>query len=215
VNSLSEIIRIKKYKSIIFDFDGVIIDSNNIKKNAIQKAASSVLSDTDLINFVSYFVRYNGVPRGEKIKKFVDDSNVNMVLERYEKILDYELDNAPLISGVKDFIINISSLDDSDTKLYVLSGGEVSEINNLLDRHQIKEYFHEVYAAPNRKEDNLIEMKIDSPTLFFGDSLVDYRVSREFNLDFVFVYGATSVLEWKSQIDQDVLIASIKDFKDL
>jgi len=36
-------INLKKYNSFIFDFDGVILDSNNIKKSAIGEAAKGVL----------------------------------------------------------------------------------------------------------------------------------------------------------------------------
>ena len=52
------------------------------------------------------------------------------------------------------------------------------------------------------------------PSLFLGDSLVDYEVARMFSLDFVFVYGASNVSEWKSKIDQKEVVACVQNFED-
>ena len=51
------------YKTMIFDFDGVILDSNNVKRDAIKMAVEGVLDQRQTTEFVGYFVRYNGVPR--------------------------------------------------------------------------------------------------------------------------------------------------------
>ena len=44
------------YKTYIFDFDGVILDSNFIKKNAISKSVTSFIDDIEKITFVEYFI---------------------------------------------------------------------------------------------------------------------------------------------------------------
>ena len=84
-------INFKKYNSFIFDFDGVILDSNNIKKIAIGKAVQGVLSSQKAREFVDYFVSLNGIPREVKIEKYVPKGQFLQVLSKYEKILDKKL----------------------------------------------------------------------------------------------------------------------------
>ena len=205
-------LKIDCYGTIIFDFDGVILDSNNVKKDAIGKAVECALDRGKSEEFVRYFVHHNGVPRREKVEKFVPKELVETVLEQYEVLLDQALFEATLIPGVRDFIEILSKHPKNPPLLYVLSGGEVGEIDRLLEYHDLAQYFDGVYAAPYRKEKNLNRMKLKPPILFFGDSLIDFEVARESCVDFVFVYGASNVLNWREEVDQDDTIAIIEDF---
>jgi len=64
-------VSIGRYNTIIFDFDGVVLDSNNIKRDAIKEAVNGVLKEKDVGEFVDYFIRYNGIPRRDKVEKFI------------------------------------------------------------------------------------------------------------------------------------------------
>ena len=75
-------IKLNKYKSVIFDFDGVILDSNNIKKESIREAAFGILSQQKLNEFVTYFTDNNGIPREGKIAKFIVGNDFNEVLKK-------------------------------------------------------------------------------------------------------------------------------------
>jgi len=200
-----------QYETVIFDFDGVILDSNKVKKNSIFNSVEGILNSEKRSTFVDYFVRFNGVPRREKIEKFVSANEVDLVLGRYEEQLQIELYRAKLMPGVKDYIQKVSTLS-AVKKIYVLSGGEVDEIKLLLKYHSLDGYFDGVYAAPYRKEQNFEIISPNFPVLFFGDSLVDYRVALQMNLDFVFVYGATNVVNWKLEINKDQIVAAIENF---
>jgi len=120
---------IDRYNSFIFDFDGVILDSNNVKKRAIREAVESVLSPTVAQEFVRYFVGLNGVPREVKIKKYIDKKYEKFVLDKYERIINQKLKNAQLIPGVKDRLQSIYGL---NKKMIVLSGGTQTEVHQLL-----------------------------------------------------------------------------------
>jgi len=182
-------INLDKYESIIFDFDGVILDSNNIKKNAIRESVTGVLSSDKVTDFVNYFISLNGIPRELKIAKFIPKEKYEYVLEKYENILSDALRDAKLIPGVKEYIFAISRL--KKNKI-VLSGGTQSEVLESLQNHSLDSFFDNILGGPKTKEENLQSLYLPGPVIYFGDSEVDYSISVKNNFDFVFVYGASS-----------------------
>lgn len=202
-------INLDKYKTIVFDFDGVILDSNNIKKNAIAKAVEGVLSDHKASEFVDYFVRFNGMPREYKIEKYVPKEKYQYVLNKYENLIDKKLKSASLIPGINDFLNTISKF---KKKMIVLSGGSESEVLQILKDRKLAKFFEGVYGGPKNKDENLQGLCLVKPVLYFGDSEVDYSISQSNNFDFVFVYGASNILDWKSETRNWNLVKSINDF---
>jgi len=97
-------INLNQYSSVIFDFDGVILDSNFVKKSAIGQAVEGVLSVEKAQEFVDYFVSLNGVPREVKVAKYVPMAQYEYVLNKYEGIIEKELKCAQLIPGVVETI---------------------------------------------------------------------------------------------------------------
>jgi len=205
-------INLEKYNSFILDFDGVILDSNNIKKIAIGEAVQEVLSKEKVIEFVDYFVGLNGVPREEKIAKYVPQDKYEFVLKKYEDIIKLNLKEAKLISGVKDFI---KTQNDLKKNLIVLSGGTQLEVLQLLADRGLSESFNGVYGGPKNKEENLQGLSLDNPVLYFGDSQVDYLVSKNNNFDFVFVYGASNILDWRGKVKEWKIDKFINNFSSL
>ena len=202
-------INLEKYNSFIFDFDGVILDSNNIKKNAIGEAVQGVLSDQKANEFVDYFVGLNGVPREEKIAKYVPKEQYEYVLNKYESIIDIKLKSAKLIPGVKGIIQVLSRLKKG---MIVLSGGTQAEVLQLLVDRGLSESFDGVYGGPKNKEENLQGLSLKKPVLYFGDSEVDYLVAKNNGFDFVFVYGASNIADWRSKVKGWQVVESISDF---
>jgi len=203
-------IKISKYQTFIFDFDGVILDSNFIKKDAIMESVSGILDTHKAQEFVRYFTSLNGVPREEKIAKYVPKENYHYVLEKYESILDNKLKHANTVPGVKKFIQQISELKKG---MIVLSGGTQSEVVELLKLNFLYEYFPKVLGGPSNKNENLELIELDEPVLYFGDSKVDYEVAVKNNFDFVFVYGYTNLNNWKNIVKDWKLKGIIKNFK--
>jgi len=197
------------YSTVIFDFDGVIMDSNGIKKNAITKAIDGILPVNQEREFIQYFVNLNGVPREVKIAQYVSENKYNIVLEKYETILNKELKKAALIPGVKKTIQALSKLNKT---LIVLSGGTQQEVFQLLSDRDLAHYFDGVYGGPKDKQENLSELNLIKPILYFGDSEVDYLLSKSNDFDFVFVSGASSISNWKEKVKEWKGVKTIDNF---
>jgi len=205
-----EIPSIEKYSTIIFDFDGVILDSNNIKKIAILNAASGILDDEITKEFVDYFVRLNGVPREDKIAKYYSGKDYIRVLENYESIIKKELNNAKLIPGVKEIL---NSFLEKGKDMLILSGGSEGEVRELAKKKGIYGFFSGIYGGPKNKQENLSMLSIKKPVLYFGDSEVDYVVSKNNGFDFIFVYGASNIENWRAKVNDWKVVKSIRDFR--
>jgi len=203
-------INLNQYSSVIFDFDGVILDSNFVKKSAIGQAVEGVLSVEKAQEFVDYFVSLNGVPREVKVAKYVPMAQYEYVLNKYESIIEKELKCAQLIPGVVETIQQLSKLKKG---MIVLSGGTQAEVSQLLADRGLLHYFGAVLGGPKNKTENLATVAIKRPVLYFGDSKVDYQVAMENNFDFVFVYGASNIEDWQSEAEQWQVSGVIENFE--
>jgi phosphoglycolate phosphatase-like HAD superfamily hydrolase len=208
---MNEKLLIEKYKSIIFDFDGVILDSNDIKKYAIRDSVKRILNEKISVEFVDYFTGLNGVPREAKILKYVPKDNYVDVLTKYENILNEKLNSAKLIPGIRKFLDNLSC---KGKKIIVLSGGTELEVKDLIVLNEIDVYFSGIYGGPKNKQENLSMIELEHPVLYFGDSEVDYNVANNNKFDFVFVYGASNLHGWETKTANWNIVSAIKDFED-
>lgn len=203
-------INLNQYNSVIFDFDGVILDSNFVKKLAIGQAVEGVLSVEKAQEFVDYFVGLNGVPREVKIAKYVPQAQYEHVLNKYESIIEKELKSAQLIPGIVDTIQQLSKLKKG---MIVLSGGTQSEVEELLLERGLLHHFSAVLGGPKNKTENLATVALKRPVLYFGDSKVDYQVAMDNDFDFVFVYGASNIEDWQGQAKQWQVSGVIENFE--
>lgn len=184
-----------KYKTIIFDLDGVLFDSNHIKGNNIYRASCEFVEIKVAQKFCSYFTGLNGIPRGVKINNFFPNNPemTKALLDRYNQLNQDTIFEAPLTPGVKEFLRWCKER----CTLFVLSGGEENEINKLLSENKLSAYFQKIMGGPLNKSQNLEVAHYEQPVLYFGDSKVDFETAQKFNFDFVFVYGYTQFTEWK------------------
>jgi len=210
--------KISKYNSIVFDCDGVLLNSNSIKT----KAFGSIFKPygKDIANkMVDYHIKNGGISRYKKIKYFIENylknSDYNKeeielkMLNEFSKIVKNEL----LSSEVCD---NLSLLKTSskNTKWFIVSGGDQNELNYVFKKKKIATLFESgIFGSPSTKfeiiEREISNKKLIEPVLYFGDSKLDYEVARYFNFDFAFVYQWTEFKQWKEYFNnKDVIIIS-------
>lgn len=167
--------------NIFIDFDGVICNSNFLKEKNISIAYEKVIGKKNK-DFFNYFTTYNGVPRELKLKKFVENENqLNEILKEYH-ILNSSINDLELAQGLLNY------LDSNKSKnIYILSGGDRREIETYLTKHKIFKYFKKILCGPLTKNENLKTVKITSRDVFIGDSSHDFNVSKENNINFIFM----------------------------
>lgn len=198
------------YDEIILDFDGVILDSNMIKENAVRKAASLYLDEAGCDEFTDYFVGNNGIPREIKIRKFFpEEASFIKVLDEYNSLLDKLLAEAKYTEGFEGFLNKLAYY---GKKPHILSGGSREEIAGLLERRGIKDSFKSIMGGPLTKFENLDKAGIKGKVLYIGDSRIDYEVAVKYGFDFIFMYGYTQFSGWREFFSE---IKNIKFIKNL
>lgn len=193
---------LRKYNNVIFDCDGVILDSNKIKENNIHSVSSLYINENILKEFLEFFNSNAGIPREIKIKIYIQDKTIiKRILKEYNILNLKSLKEANIVEGFEKFIL---SLENFRGNKYVVSGSDQNELLEVLRHKNIDKYFKKILGGPNTKHKNIRKLKINSKTLYFGDSKIDYEVCVYNGFDFVFVKGYTNrdiEFDKKSQID--------------
>ena len=195
ITDLKKIKKILHSKNFfIFDFDGVIVDSVNIKGKAFydlyiiysEKIASMVLE---------HHKKNGGMSRYEKFeyyhKKFLnkklDQEQKNELSNKFSKLIVDQVINCSEIIGAIDFL---EKLYIDKKKCVLVSATPSNEINIIIKKRNLLKYFSEIYGSPTSKIDILNyslgnnNIKIED-TVYFGDSLSDFVVANNFNIQFV------------------------------
>jgi|TARA_B110000003_G_scaffold276089_1_gene320837 HAD superfamily hydrolase (TIGR01549 family) len=211
-----------KYNTIIFDCDGVILNSNFKKIEAYRNAALEYgASSVQAEELVNHHIELTGISRYIKFKYFLKEIMSEKITdEAMKKLVNYL--NEQVLELLKDCEVT-SGLRElknktKDTSWMVASGGDQKELRYLFKKNKIDFFFSEgIYGSPSSKHE-IIEKKIKNknfyPALFLGDSLYDIQTAKKYNLDFIFVYGWTDLKEWK-KVCEDYNLDYIEKVKDL
>ena len=195
----------KKYKTIVFDCDGVILDSNKIKSQAFYDVAIE-FGEQAAKQLLDYYIQRGGISRFLKFEWFVKtvlkkedyEGLVSILLQKYADIIERELLLCSIAESLDIFREKTKYAD-----WMVVSGGKQEELISLFTKRKINHYFNKgIFGSPDSKN-TIIEREIKNgniifPALYIGDSKYDYEVSTSLGLDFIFLKGWTEFKEWES-----------------
>ncbi len=210
-------IDLKKYKTIVFDCDGVILDSNVIKTEAYFRTAKNLgASDSQAQQLVDYHVKLGGISRYHKfdwylrevLKQPVTDKAVQVFLDAFSRELEEGLMHCTIADGLEELR--------SATKAanwMILSGGDQQEIRDLFAKRDLTKYFDGgLFGSPDNKDTVLAREKanghIKQPALFVGDSKYDFEASTGAGLDFIFVSDWTEVPDWQAFCSENKIVVA-------
>jgi len=193
--------KLGEYNQIVFDCDGVILDSNEIKSKAFLESLSGE-DELMLQSFLEYHMANGGISRFVKFEYFFKNikqqkdyqKDLNDALKRYSKLSFERLLSSGEIKGVRGVLEFLSS---QNIDCFVVSGGEQGEVRAVLERKGLSQYFREIFGSPIKKENHLSNLHLDK-ALYFGDAKSDYTAAMKFNMDFVYIDGAS---DWKDGVD--------------
>ena len=182
-------------KCLIFDFDGVILDSVNIKTYSFQEMYSHYgINVTKKVK--NFHLDNGGMSRFKKfkyyeeviLKKKCTNNKINILSKEFESKVKHKIIKAPYINGAKRFLGN----NYKKYKFFISTGTPQKEINEIVLEKKIKHLFKGVYGSPESKISHIkkIIKKYNfnkEEILFVGDSKNDYEAASSQKINFVAV----------------------------
>ena len=199
-------IELKKYKTIVFDCDGVILDSNVVKTEAYFRTAKNLgATDKQAQALVDYHVRLGGISRYHKfdwyvreiLKQSATEKAIQIFLDEFSRELEVGLMHCAIADSLQE-LRNATA----NAKWMILSGGDQQEIRDLFVKRNLADLFEGgLFGSPDNKDTVLAREKdsgnLQLPALFIGDSKYDHKASTAAGLDFIFVSDWTEVPDWQ------------------
>lgn len=216
---------LKRCQTVIFDCDGVVLNSNNIKSEAFFYAARS-WGVEPAHSLVEYHQRNGGVSRYAKFRYFLDEiikrelekksesekSRIfNSLLKAYGKRVEQGLLSCEISSGLQKLRLELPS-----TRFLIVSGGDEVELRKLFGQRGLTEIFDGgVFGSPCGKEEivsrELRRGNVRGEVALIGDSKLDMEVALKFKFFPVFLSLWSEFSDWKRYCSEK----EIEVFRDL
>lgn len=172
-------------KIILFDFDGVIKESVEVKGQAFAKLFQEYGSDfKDRV--IRHHYSHGGMSRLEKLPIYlswagikVTDESINEYSQRFSDIVCQSVIDSDWVPGVEQYIRS-----NRHNQLFILvSATPHSELQFIINSLELSACFNKVYGAPAKKEDVIKEViqNFDvsvTETLMIGDAESDFQAAR-------------------------------------
>lgn len=180
-------------ESIIFDFDGVIADSTNIKTEAFVALYSKFPEKTQS-EIKNYHLKYSGISRYKKLKYFQKEiihedyskKAIDGLASEFSKIVLEKIINCKYIAGAKDFIENNYKHID----LFIATGTPQEEIEVITKEKNIAHLFKSIYGTPLTKTE-IVKKILDlnkynkRNIVMIGDAIADLEGAVNNNVKFI------------------------------
>lgn len=195
--------QIANYDVYIFDCDGVILDSNQLKIDAMHNALSVLITDNAKVeSCVDYFRNNFGRSRFHHVDIFIEqflllDGNKaqqikQSILDAYSAQCKSLYLKAELTPGFIDFITQLEG------PKFVASGSEQQELRDVFNSRGLDSYFEEIYGSPAKKSDlvtDILQFTNSSNAIMFGDAISDLEAAKINKIDFVAYTPFSNVIE--------------------
>lgn len=184
---------IAQFDALIFDFDGVLVESTDIKTRAFG-ALYEGYGRKVIDQVISYHKKNAGISRFKKFQYFqekilgihYEEVDGNHLSSRFSKIVVDAVVESPYVVGAKKFLENHNNV----IPMFVASGTPENELHEIIERRNMLKYFVSVFGTPSTKGEiikKLLQEYSFAPmrVLMVGDALADLEGARESGVCFI------------------------------
>ena len=180
---------------IIFDFDGVLVDSVDVKTQAFralfmnEKQHLAEILDFHLANGgMSRFAKFEYIHR-EILKKDLSDERARFLGNEFSRLVMQKVIECPSMPGALEFIRKYYLR----MPLFIVSATPERELREIVSKRGLSTFFREVHGAPRNKSEiicNILDRNHLTAGMvpFVGDEINDYLASVEAGTPF-FAYS--------------------------
>ena len=179
-------------KAIIFDFDGVLVESAHIKKEAFRRLFSHWGNKVHEV--VEYHIQNAGISRYVKFKNIYENilhepytEEIGLKLGgKFSKIVLNEIKRALFVKGAEEFLHK----NYNRYLFFIASGTPQDELNGIICFKGINKYFKNIFGAPATKPEiiNSIVKKNKlgkGEVVLIGDAESDKKAAESTEIHFI------------------------------
>jgi phosphoglycolate phosphatase-like HAD superfamily hydrolase len=182
-----------RYQAIFFDFDGVIVESAEIKSQAFRTLYAEH-GEAVLERVLVYHLAHEGISRIDKIlhchQEFLgialSEDELAALGDRYSALVMDAVVACDGVPGALDFLKHNSER----LPIFVVSGTPETELRTIIERRGLTNYFTSAHGSPRRKGPIVMDLLFEhslsaADCLFVGDAMTDYHGAEETGLQFI------------------------------
>tara|TARA_B100001059_G_scaffold236519_1_gene287479 strand:- start:741 stop:1358 length:618 start_codon:yes stop_codon:yes gene_type:complete len=186
-------------ENILFDFDGVIINSVNVRTEGLKQTFQNY-SKEKIEKLEIFHLQNRGLTKREKIKFFynsilnkkITSKKIDYYSNEITKNIGNKLENKKLLINDTFKYINKNY---KKINMHIVSACEHKELINLTRKLNIEKYFCSINGSPQKKNLLIKEVLIthkykNKNTIYIGDAINDYFAAKKNNIEF---YGFNNI----------------------
>lgn len=201
------------FKAIIFDFDGVIAESLDVKTRAFSDMYKPFGEEVQK-KVVDFHEAHGGVSRYVKFRHYhkeylgvhLDETEINEMAQEFSNRVFNEVANSDFVAYAFEFI----SQHHADYDMFISTGAPTEETKRIAEKKKIAHYFKEIFGSPEKKTQHIKRILNRngyalSEVVFIGDATTDRDAARETGIEFIGRYTTNDEIKKEKYL--------IKDFK--
>lgn len=182
-----------RFDAVVFDFDGVLVESVNVKTQAFAALYSG--HGTSVVEqVIAFHLANGGLSRFEKFRYFhnkllglpLSHEEENRLAVEFNARVEAAVVAAPWVEGAEEFLAEFHT----SIPLFVASGTPDEELKRILEKRRISHYFRAAFGSPAKKGEilrGILKHGGYKPekVLMIGDSLLDLEGAKEADTHFL------------------------------
>ena len=193
------------YRYLVFDFDGVLAETNDIRFQGFADLFADLPVEA-MARFMEFVQANGGLSRYGKIRHLhshilgrpLPEPEVDVLAQQYSKLVAERVAEAPAVPGPLEFLAGYADR----FEFAVISGSDQNELRQVCRARGIDGYFRAILGSPIEKTENIVELLSArawdrQACLYVGDSTNDYDAAAEAGIGFI---GRNSgLVDWKDR----------------
>lgn len=180
-------------QAVVFDFDGVLVDSVHVKTEAFATLYAPYGNDV-VQRVVAHHREHGGISRFEKFRLYhaqflgieLLDAEVENLARQFSQLVEEHVIAAPYVDGAREVLEEYYPL----VPLFVASGTPHIELQRIVAQRGMAHYFQAVFGSPTQKAEIIHSILgtygfVAHEVLMVGDAMTDYHAAKATGLQFV------------------------------